>query len=259
MYCANIQTSAGSVCLSTGVHTKARVQKMTKKWVPLESNPDIFNEFASKLGLDLSTYSFCDIYGLDEDMLSLVPQPVLAVLLCFPITEESEAAAKAEDAAQTGVGSNANVYYMKQTISNACGTIALLHGIGNNLDQFTFSDNSFLNEFFTATASLSPEDRGRYLESPPEGAPNIEEAHQAAAAEGDSVAPAADEDVDLHFVCFVNNDGSLYQLDGRRKGPVFHGVTTSDTFLLDVANVVRQFVERSKSISFNLLALSAGS
>ena len=31
-------------------------------------------------------------------------------------------------------GKGAGVYFMRQTISNACGTIGLLHAVGNNLD-----------------------------------------------------------------------------------------------------------------------------
>ena len=30
-----------------------------------------------------------------------------------------------------------DVYFMKQTISNACGTIGLLHAVGNNLDELS--------------------------------------------------------------------------------------------------------------------------
>lgn len=48
----------------------------------------------------------------------------------------------------------------------------------------------------------------RYLEQPPEGAPDIEAAHQAAAAEGDSAPPADDEEVSLHFVTFVHKAGA---------------------------------------------------
>ena len=39
---------------------------MVKRWIPLESNPEVLNDFTSKLGLDTSKYSFTDVYGLDE-------------------------------------------------------------------------------------------------------------------------------------------------------------------------------------------------
>ena len=37
-----------------------------KNWIPLESNPDVLNEYAARLGLDTTTYAFADVYGLDE-------------------------------------------------------------------------------------------------------------------------------------------------------------------------------------------------
>jgi hypothetical protein len=37
-----------------------------KKWLPLESNPEVLNDFVSKLGLDMATHSFSDVFGLDE-------------------------------------------------------------------------------------------------------------------------------------------------------------------------------------------------
>ncbi len=37
---------------------------------------------------------------------------------------------------------------------------------------------SFLQQFFGATANMSPAERGRFLEHPPGDAPGIEEAHQ---------------------------------------------------------------------------------
>ncbi len=36
-----------------------------KKWIPLESNPEVLNEYARKLGV-AGDYEFVDIYGLDE-------------------------------------------------------------------------------------------------------------------------------------------------------------------------------------------------
>jgi len=40
------------------------------------------------------------------------------------------------------------------------------------------AEGSFLQRFLAATADLTPEQRGKYLEEPPAGAPDIDEAHQ---------------------------------------------------------------------------------
>jgi hypothetical protein len=38
--------------------------------------------------------------------------------------------------------------------------------------------------------------------------------------------------------------GQLWELDGRRKGPISHGPTQQDTLLLDVARVAKEFIAR---------------
>jgi ubiquitin carboxyl-terminal hydrolase L3 len=44
---------------------KGEWDTMGKRWVPIESNPEVFNRFASILGLDVSKLSFQDVFGLD--------------------------------------------------------------------------------------------------------------------------------------------------------------------------------------------------
>ena len=36
---------------------------------------------------------------------------------------------------------SSSVYFTKQTIGNACGTIGLLHALGNNTDRLNFSES----------------------------------------------------------------------------------------------------------------------
>ena len=47
-----------------------------KQWVPLESSPDVINPYADKLGLDLnlSRVAFNDVFGLDPELLGMVPR-----------------------------------------------------------------------------------------------------------------------------------------------------------------------------------------
>ena len=44
-------------------------------------------------------------------------------------------------------------------------------------------------------------------------------------------APSLEEHVDYHFIAFVEKDGILYDLDGRKPAPVNCGPTCKETFL----------------------------
>lgn len=67
---------------------------------------------------------------------------------------------------------------MKQTVGNACGTIALLHAIFNNMDHLKIREDSFLARFYFLSTTMTPEERAELLENPQEGQPDIEHAHQ---------------------------------------------------------------------------------
>jgi len=225
------------------------------QWLPLESNPDVLNKFVSKLGVSTSQWQFCDVFGTDPELLLMIPRPVIAVLLLFPITDNTEKAdsAEAEHIKKTGGVSSNNLWFMKQTVGNACGTVGVIHSVANNLHQLNIPPSSHFGKFFEMTKSLNPDERARVLETYTPFAA----VHQDSAKEGQTT--AVDEDVNLHFIAFVHVDGILFELDGRKSTPISHGKTSADTLLEDSIEVVKKFMSRDpEQVNFSMLALTGG-
>ncbi|GLU05533.1 hypothetical protein SLE2022_226300 [Rubroshorea leprosula] len=219
-----------------------------KRWLPLEANPDVMNQFLSGLGLPVEEAECNDVFGLDEELLAMVPQPVLAVLFLYPITSQTEEERILQDNEKSE--SSNKVYFMKQTVGNACGTIGLLHAVGNITSEIKLSEGSFLDRFFKSTANMDPSERAAFLENDRE----MEVAHSVAATAGET---EASENVDTHFICFACVDGQLYELDGRRSGPISHGASSPSTLLQDTAKVIQGVIQKNpESLNFNVIAIS---
>lgn len=238
---------------------------MVKFFIPIESNPEVFDLYSTRIGASNvpTQYSWQDVFGLDPELLAMVPgaDTTLAVLLLFPITADTENLRKEEQLKLANTAPPTDVYFMKQTIGNACGTIGLLHCVANLTDQLNIDPNSFISQFLEATKDLDSDKRGKFLESPPEGAPTIDAIHEAAAtAEASATAaPDADANIDLHFATFVVKNGHLWELDGRKAQAIDHGPSERGMQLLtDVSRVIKEnFVEKANSLNFSLLALTA--
>jgi ubiquitin carboxyl-terminal hydrolase L3 len=86
---------------------------MSSKWVPLEASPDVFNAWARPLGLPPSPLSYQDLFSLDPEFLSFIPQPIAAVLLLFPSRGEL---AKSREAEESSGKFNGDVWWIKQTV-----------------------------------------------------------------------------------------------------------------------------------------------
>jgi ubiquitin carboxyl-terminal hydrolase L3 len=204
------------------------------------------NKYVKSLGI-YDSWQFMDVWGLDPELLLVLPRPICAVLLLYPLNEKTESIKFGEEDTKSGL------YFIKQTIGNACGTIGIIHALCNNADRLGFDKEKHLNQFFGDTKDLTPEERGKYLETDSA----FGDAHDQSAHEGQTIAPSRDERIDLHFVAFIHHGGKLYELDGRRDAPVCHGPTTEDTLLEDSAEVVKKFMARDPdNLNFTVVALA---
>jgi ubiquitin carboxyl-terminal hydrolase L3 len=134
------------------------------RWLPLEANPEVMNKYVTNLGVG-DSFQFCDVFGLDPDLLAMIPQPCTALVMLFPITDKYEAFRQNEDEKikKEGQVVSPNVFFMKQYVGNACGTIGLLHTLCNNMSTLAVGDG-YIKKFYEKTKSMSPEERGHFLE-----------------------------------------------------------------------------------------------
>eukprot|EP00877_Chromochloris_zofingiensis_P006805 jgi/Chrzof1/2378/Cz11g12260.t1 len=71
-----------------------------------------------------------------------------------------------------------------QQTNPCCINLPCNHILTTHMGLYAAEDGSFLSQFFSSTAAMSPQERGAFLEQPPSGAPDIEEAHQVGAVAG---------------------------------------------------------------------------
>ncbi|KAK1121135.1 hypothetical protein K0M31_010448 [Melipona bicolor] len=225
-------------------------------WIPMESNPEVMTKFLHKLGVS-KDWSVVDVYGLEPDLLALVPKPVAAVILLYPLSKEvrdhlysdESLEDKKEDASTC---EDTEVFHMKQYIHNACGTIALIHSIGNNRDTIDLQDG-FLKTFLDKAKNLSFVECGKLLME----SDGISITHKDVAQEGQTEVPSDEAQVYHHFVAFVHKNGILYELDGRKSPPINHGPTSPETLLEDAARVCKEYMARDpEEVCFTVLALA---
>ncbi|OCL13843.1 cysteine proteinase [Glonium stellatum] len=234
-----------------------------KRFIPLENNPEVMSSLVHNLGLQ-EVLAFHDVFSIDDpDLLAFVPRPAYALLLIFPVSDTYEKFRVQEDSGKdeyNGSGPEEEVIWYKQTIGNACGLIGLLHGVSNGIARSYIEPDSNLSLLLKDAVPLKPAERANLLYE----SEALENAHQSAAAGGDTAAPSADEKVDLHYVCFVKSEKNhLWELDGRRKGPLDRGVLAEDEDVLseNALNLgVRSFLKREQEsggdLRFSLIVLS---
>lgn len=224
-------------------------------------------KLAHRLGLSPGL-SFHDTYSLtDPDLIAFLPRPASALLFTYPCTETAEthwAKVNQAEPDYAGSGPDEPVMFYHQTIVHACGLVShfwisrseplahdltpsnpafpvticqpltnlqigLLHCTTNGTAADLIQEGSDLDTLVKSTMPLKPTERAQFLHD----SDMLEKAHSAAAETGDSTVPPLGEDPGHAFIAFVKGkDGHLWELEGRRKGPVDLGVLGLDEDVL---------------------------
>lgn len=239
--------------------SEARFRSSGTMWFPLESNPEVMNKYLVRLGIPDAKLEFVDVYGVTPDILSMVPSPVHAVMLVYPICDATEKRSQElEEAQRDEVASFRQrhpFFFTRQLVRNACGTIAIVHAVMNNLgvigDVTAGSPIDELQKLSTVnTDSMAV---GKIIATSKE----LEHAHADAAEKGVTQNQPIDTNIDLHFVCFISAGGRCIELDGRKRSPIFHGAChDSNSFLNAAAEAIREKMDLNPdSYEFGITAL----
>ncbi|GET89109.1 ubiquitin carboxyl-terminal hydrolase, putative [Leishmania tarentolae] len=229
-------------------------------WFPLESNPAVMNRYMSNLGLTEAKVEFVDVYGVSDDLLEMVPSPVHALLLVYPLCEATEKRLAEYQAAQTeevAVLRKAHPFFFtRQLVPNACGTIGIVHALINNREKLgQIAAGSILDIGLAQAAGLSedPTVIGKFIAQDV----NLASAHAAAAQEGVTANQPSDAVINLHFVCFIHVSDRCVELDGRKANPTLHGHCTDNrSFLKAAAAAIKERIELNPtSYEFGITAL----
>lgn len=177
-------------------------------WPPLESDPEIFNKYFYSIGLPQNVF-FKELISIaDHQAFVIVKGPLLGVILNYQRHTVKPKRNEGNYCPPESVP-----FFIKQTnvLDNACGLIAALHAFGNS--SINHNQGSIIEEFFAKATPQTFEERAKILE----GFDKFKIAHKSFAQEGQT--KLTSEEVDRHFICFINYQDCLYELDGLQSGP----------------------------------------
>uniref|UniRef100_A0A6B2LGV6 Ubiquitin carboxyl-terminal hydrolase n=1 Tax=Arcella intermedia TaxID=1963864 RepID=A0A6B2LGV6_9EUKA len=184
------------------------------------------NNFASQLGLN-SKFVFCDVIDMESGTLMLgddivVGTDVLSYIFLFP-----SKAKVVQNFADYPWKPQDLPFFLEQVddLQDACGTVALIHSLGQNRAKIGLEDGTVLGQFLKSVANLSFNERGLALAKND----SIRALHCSAVSDERSATRQVEVGAtDNHFVCFtttkVGGDTWIVELDGRKQYPIFHQV-----------------------------------
>ncbi|KAG8989944.1 hypothetical protein FRB93_003406 [Tulasnella sp. JGI-2019a] len=233
-------------CVSQRHHRLGSDLNWTEKLIVTTSHSELLGALGVR-GLIVD-----DLYSLDNASLSAL-QPLHALVFLFKWVAGAD-----EKGGGTGQYDNDfGGFFMRQTVNNACATIAVLNGLCNIPGVEMGTDLTQLIEF---SSGLDYETKGEVFTS----SDWLRTAHNSlippSAVSLDNLGlPKTSEDA-YHFVVYLPQVGSVYELDGLKRAPVNHGAYNESA---DVgwAQKAREVIEARiatyppGSVHFNLLAI----
>ncbi len=224
-------------------------------WCTIESGDDVFTELMDTVGV--KGVEMEEVYGMDAESWAAIPRPCYGLVFLFKWkrAQYEEARGALDDAAAAASG----VFFAKQVINNACGTMALVNILMNRPDVDVGSELGNLKAF---VGDFPADMKGEALGN----SAKIRAAHNSFARPepfvGGPSKTATDDDDVFHFIAYVPVGGRAFELDGMQPGPIPLG--NADAAAGDGGawlEVVRPAVQRridafaAGEIHFSLLAM----
>lgn len=179
------------------------------KWPPLESDPEIFNNYFWKIGLP-ANYYFGEIFSMDSEMLEMIPQTTFAVIANINSGNNKFCYLEDNDKKYTDIP-----FFMRQEgdLDMACGLIASLHALGNA--NLTFDKDSILERFYSVCKGKDDHERCKILSD----MNDFKIAHEEFSSQGQSKLCENENEVSGHYICFIIINNNLYELNGAHGKP----------------------------------------
>jgi len=149
-----------------------------------------------------------------------------------------------------------DLFYLDQCdghLDNACGTIAVIHSLLNNRDYVGLTGSQApIERYYESAKGLNYLNRGVCLDKNT----HVAAIHNSMVAYGQS-APLSGDKVCHHFVCLLNFQGHLVEMDGSyNNGPFVVTELGEDGFLNAAAEFIkRKYIDTIGTIQFSLMAL----
>ena len=223
----------------------------SKAWHALESDPDLWRVYVDKLGVDGSSLDLIEVYSLDEEFPP--GEGIHSFIFLYP--DNGSTPSNHSNGIQPAIEEKLWTIKQIEELDSCCCLIALLHAIGNNLDQVTLKPDSPLAEFFEKTKTMTADERALVLLNDDK----IHQAHEETAQQGQTEMIDSGR-VGHHYIAYVlSKNNQLYELNGSTRGPQakFLGELNNENFFSCVTREIKRRVnELNGDIRFNLVALA---